>query len=126
MDVDTAPAAAAPPAPAPSNAVERVTADGLEQEVLYNTGRAMQELKLYGLAARCYEDALALADAHPEWLERSSLSDAEEGERGAVGGGSPIYLHVTEASAHNLVGILRHSGNVNQAGAVMRKYLSYA
>jgi tetratricopeptide (TPR) repeat protein len=95
----------------PAVLIQSVRADGLEQEILFNTGRALQELKLFALAARCYEDALALADTHPEWLEHSASSSAS--------------LHVTEASAHNLACILRRSGNMDQALTVMRKYLSY-
>ena len=91
---------------------ETITEDALSQEVFYNTGRAFHELKLHGLAARCYCDCLEVADRHPAWTGQ--------------GGGNreKKHLHVTRQAAHNYTLLLRANGSNDEAYTVMAKYLT--
>ncbi len=91
---------------------ELITEDALAQEVFYNTGRAFHELKLHGLATRCYRDCLEIADRNPSWTGHGS------------GGGGGKLLHVTKQAAHNYTLLLRAVGSEDEAFSVMTKYLT--
>jgi tetratricopeptide (TPR) repeat protein len=77
----------------------------LEQEVAFNIGRALHELRLYGLARESYVRCLEIAE---------QMGNPVEGEA----------LTLTREAAHNLVLIYRRSGNVDLAYCTMKRWLS--
>jgi hypothetical protein len=77
----------------------------LEQEVAFNIGHALHELRLYGLARESYVRCLEIAE---------QMGNPVEGEA----------LTLTREAAHNLVLIYRRSGNVDLAYCTMKRWLS--
>ena len=90
-----------------SDEIEYVTSAALRQEVLYNMGRVMDDLRLYHLAVDLYSRALQLAEENPVLLSADHA------------------LHLTRESAHNLVLIYRRSGSYELALDIMLKYLYF-
>jgi tetratricopeptide (TPR) repeat protein len=91
--------------PSKADTREFLSALGLQQETLFNLGRALHDIRLYNLAVDQYQAALALVDQHP------SLAESE--------------LCLTREAAHNLVLIYRLSDASDLALEVMQKYLSF-
>ena len=75
------------------------------QEALFNTGCTFHSAQLLFLAARNYEEALRLADAHPRLFKDEAIPS------------------LTRPAAHNLVLIYQHSRSDDMALSVMEKYL---
>jgi len=91
--------------PLPAEGVISVDPRALEQEVAFNIGRALHELRLYGLARESYVRCLEIAE---------QMGNLVEGEA----------LTLTREAAHNLIVIYRRSGNVDLAYCTMKRWLS--
>lgn len=79
----------------------------VEQEVVYNTARALHQAGLGHAAVHLYQDCLAFYDAHKAALD------------GDLGGNA----HVTKEAAYNLVRIYEAAGSRDLARMVAERYL---
>lgn len=104
----------------------------VEREVWYNLGRAAHQLSLLGTAVDCYERCLAISV--PEGSRNSAAVGADASAVSSVSSSAvqssrealhTTTLNVQRDAAHNLVLILRGSGNEARALEVMMSHLCY-
>ncbi|CAM9575266.1 unnamed protein product [Phaeothamnion confervicola] len=95
-----------------------VPAAALEQEALYNTGRAYHHVGLAHLAIEFYGRALRIADDR-----RGDLAAASGSGGGGGSGGAGADANMTMDAAYNLMVLYRNAGSLDMARAVMVRYL---